>query len=64
MTVTVNGKKGFLSRATQESVDCCYCFDAAYPAPVITTQPAYNININEGEGFSLHVEAENATSYE
>ena len=64
MTVTVNDKKGFLSRATQESVDCCYCFDAAYPAPVITTQPAYNININEGEGFSLHVEAENATSYE
>ena len=64
MTVTVNGKKGFMSRATQESVDCCYCFDAAYPAPVITTQPAFNININEGEGFSLHVEAENATSYE
>ena len=64
MTVTVNGKKGFLSRATQESVDCCYCFDAAYPAPVITTQPAYNLNIDEGEGFSLHVEAENATSYE
>lgn len=64
MTVTVNGKKGFLSRATQESVDCSYCFDAAYPAPVITTQPVYNTNINEGEGFSLHVEAENATSYE
>lgn len=64
MTVTVNGQKGFLSRATQESVDCCYCFDAAYPAPVITTQPAYNTNINEGDGFSLHVEAENATSYE
>ena len=64
MTVTVNGQKGFLSRATQESVDCSYCFDAAYPAPVITTQPTYNTNINEGEGFSLHVEAENATSYE
>ena len=64
MTVTVNGKKGFLSRAAAQSVDCSYIFDAAFPAPTITTQPAYNININEGEGFSLHVEAENATSYE
>ena len=64
MTVTVNGKKGFMSRATPQSVDCSYNFDATLPPPTITTQPAYNLNINEGEGFSLHVEAENATSYE
>lgn len=64
LNILINGKKGFLWYASGKKVQCCYCFDAAFPKPVITTQPAYNITIGEGEGFTLSVKADYATGYE
>ncbi len=61
--IRVNGKEGFLWLASDKSVQCCYSFDAIFPVPVITKQPESDLTITEGEGFTLHVEADYATSY-
>ena len=64
LNIRINGKKGFLWYASGKKVQCCYCFDAAFPAPVITKQPTPNQTIDEGEGFTLSVKADYATGYE
>lgn len=64
LDIRINGQKGFLWYASGKKVQCCYCFDAAFPAPVITTQPTPDQTIDEGEGFTLSVKADYATGYE
>lgn len=64
LDIRINGKEGFLWLANSKRVQCCYCFDEVFPEPVITTQPVASLTIEEGKGFTLHVEADYATDYQ